>query len=188
MLFRLQFAVVTLYSIFSTWEQVRIMLEIWFYTVKPGLDGKIFCDKFCMTIFTCSCTWENLSVFYLTLMHLLKNWRASFYVTKKNHHMRKFVRVHDSSEKDSEVSSAFQAPLLPTKMAAPTRSCPERAMRDSAAESRSWRMHKRVFTTKFGWAKIHEQTYFHRNFLVRIRLKGAKPVIIILAPLVVTAF
>ena len=39
---------------------------------------------------------------------LLKNWRASFYVAKKNCYIRKFVRVHDPSQKTSHLLRRWQ--------------------------------------------------------------------------------
>ena len=42
---------------------------------------------------------EKICNNFMWQIHLLKNWRASFYVTNKNCHMWEFVRVHNSPHK-----------------------------------------------------------------------------------------
>ena len=60
-----------------------------------------------MTIFVCWCTWKNCPNF-MWQIHLLKNWRASFYVARKKCHMRKFVRVCEPSQKICHILSGWQ--------------------------------------------------------------------------------
>ena len=45
---------------------------------------------------------------FMWQIHLLKNWRASFYVEKKKCCMRMFVRVHDPSQKICHILGGWQ--------------------------------------------------------------------------------
>ena len=62
-----------------------------FPPMKAGPDEQLFCDKFSVPVFICSCIFENLPKFYITNEKLARQ----FLCGKEKRRMQKFVRVHD---------------------------------------------------------------------------------------------
>ena len=79
-------------------------------------------------------------------IHLLKNWRASFYVTNKNCHMWEFVRVHDSPQKMWYAFSKLAQSSM-TKISSKPCAC----LRSCLAHGRSHQLLLRFFRFSTMW-------------------------------------